>query len=449
MKLIKKTISILAIILILTATISTASAASFTDLKTAIDGTKNGILNLNTSYLFNDGFDANGISLTQSITINGNGHTIDLNNLGRFLQIKKNIQVTINNLTIINGKSTGTGGGSIWLDNGILNLNNVTILNSTAKKYGGAIYQKGNTQLNIIDSNIANNTAKESGGAIFNAEGKLLITGTLFQDNEAYNHGGAIRAFESFNISDSIFNNNKATGPANRDSRGGAINLVEGTGYISNSLFTNNAAKNGGAIRTNGTLSIENTIFEDNTGVFDANNILSNDNGKVILNSLQGYSSSQLLNNQDYKAYNQSSILEYFQVELEIPETPEAPETPENPDELNTQVPLKSTPEVSSDDPEPDTAKTGNTDTEDSTIPSTTESQVSEDNGSEELSTSEEPGIPAGVEDADEENTSFTGEENNEEPSTSSGNIPMQNTGMPIVLLILAILSIFGVSVKK
>ena len=129
--------------------------------------------------------------------------------------------------------------------------------------------------------------------------------------------------------------------------------------------------------------------------------------------------------------YRNWTNVTYIPLIPDVPSNPENPENPENPDEPSPIDPTPTNP--SGADINPDNPGTGDSSTENPEIPSTDETPVTSENGSETLETTEEPSIPGGIEDPDEENTTF---------EESSEDIPMQNTAVPVILLILSILGV-------
>ena len=210
-----------------------------------------------------------------TITIDGNGSTID-GNQKQIFWIDSKSSVILKNITIINAENNNGYGGAI--DNG----GNLTIINSTLKnntaKYGGAI-NNNNGNITIIDSNINNNTATGQngyGGAIYNNEGGTLnITQSNLTQNTATGQlegvGGAIyNTGGTLNITQSNLTENTATGQ-DGDGYGGAIYNVGGTLNITQSNLTQNNATGqyygyGGAIynTASGTLNINNSNLNHN-----------------------------------------------------------------------------------------------------------------------------------------------------------------------------------------
>ena len=163
-----------------------------------------------------------------TLTIDGNGQTIDGNQLQVF-NINGRSSMLLKNITIVNAKST-IGGA-------INNEGRLTVIQSTFKnntgEYGGAIENLG--KLTIKQSTLTGNTA-ELGGAISNF-GPLTITESVLADNTASDFGGAIRNYQTLiNISKSNFTGNKA------GNNGGAI-FSYGNTNLTDNIFTRNTAK--------------------------------------------------------------------------------------------------------------------------------------------------------------------------------------------------------------
>ena len=228
----------------------------------------------------------------ENTIINGTGSA-------QIFTIQKGINVSIKNLTFVNGTATQnltltdknvTAGGAVC-NFGNLNITNCTFTsnaatsNDVSKEHavaGGAIYNVGN--LTIKDSDFTNNTAKGNlignngtmGGSIFNI-GNLVVDNGTFTGNNA-TAGGAIYNFGILTILNSIFTGNVASG--NNVTAGGAIyneynstlNLNGGILNIYSSTFTGNRASGngataGGAIASEKELTIKDSIFTGNKAI--------------------------------------------------------------------------------------------------------------------------------------------------------------------------------------
>ena len=231
---------------------------------------------------------------------------------GALYSNKNNTSTDISNC--IFNKNTADSGGSIYCSKK-LNINNSTFINSNANS-GSAIYAYAD--IDIKDSTFKNLTAKENGGAI-QTSNITKITNCLFSNTNAV-WGGSIYSYKELDIDNSTFINSKAKySPAiyaqgnitiedslfknlqanttagaiglreivngeitnctfeNTTSKnsGGAVNLDGNLNHdiemrIVNSKFFNTHANFGGAlVQTTGNLTIENSIFKNNTASCD------------------------------------------------------------------------------------------------------------------------------------------------------------------------------------
>jgi hypothetical protein len=193
-------------------------------------------------------------------TINGNSASYSgggiLNWLGGTLTVTNS---TVNGNTAAN---YGHGGGGAGIANGgTLTVSNSTISSNTSANYGGGILNLGTLNVNN-STTISNNTALEGGGIWNN------YTLTIKQvDNINATYTGLGR----FTISNSIINNNTATGPGGPGGSGGGI-ANGGTLDITTSTISNNTASGwgaygGGGIWNNGVgaLTLTNSTISANS----------------------------------------------------------------------------------------------------------------------------------------------------------------------------------------
>lgn len=133
----------------------------------------------------------NGIKITKSIILDGSEHTINGNHAARIFDIESD-NVTIKNISLINGKTDSKGGAIYWNGkNGI--LENSKLENNYAVM-GGAVYiNKANTKINRNIFN--NNTAKNKGGAI-HVQSPTSITNNLFTNNNASGYNKAVDFYD-------------------------------------------------------------------------------------------------------------------------------------------------------------------------------------------------------------------------------------------------------------
>jgi hypothetical protein len=206
-----------------------ASGCDFSSIQTAIDNVSSGdTLNL-AAETFTE-----SISINKSLTIQGAGseNTIiqaaSVPNIAtsRVVTVAPGVTVTIENITIRNGKAAGTDGGGI-LSDGSLTLKNCTVSNNSS--YFGAGIANGIGVMNINNSTVISNIASDSGGGIGN-NGTLNINNSQVISNTSSDVGGGIFSYGNLNINKSIIRDNRAIG-----TWGGGI-FVDGTLMLLNSL---------------------------------------------------------------------------------------------------------------------------------------------------------------------------------------------------------------------
>ena len=268
---------------------------TFTDLQNAIDFV-DGILTLDSDIVMTDdeaaGF-VGGVAINKDIVIDGKGHTISAEDLGRIFSIGEGFTVTLTNATLINGKADK--GGAIYND-GSLTLSDVKLSDNAADSYGGAVFNNGHLVVgnSVFDSNDIVNRGSASvdygGAAIYNwYDGVLTVSGSNFTNNiKNYKNGdrlvGAIATIGDATISDSYFVNNAGRW-------GGAIStsgyLLAGddvnTLTVSGSTFKENGGLYGAGIFVAGSdFTVSDCVFDKNTAFGKGDMTPNNNNGAAI-----------------------------------------------------------------------------------------------------------------------------------------------------------------------
>ena len=269
---------------------------TFTDLQNAI-GLVDGILTLDSDIAMTDdeaaGF-VGGVAINKNIRIDGKGHTISAEDLGRIFSIGEGFTVTLTNATLINGKADK--GGAIYND-GSLTLSDVKLSDNAADGYGGAVFNNGHLVVgnSVFDSNDIVNRGSASvdygGAAIYNwYDGVLTVSGSNFTNNiKNYKNGdrlvGAVATIGDATISDSYFVNNAGRW-------GGAISasgyLIAGddvnTLTVSGSTFKENGGLYGAGIFVAGSdFTVSDCVFDKNTAFGKGNMTPNNNNGAAIV----------------------------------------------------------------------------------------------------------------------------------------------------------------------
>ena len=206
---------------------SASDNGTFTDLNDDIESST-GQLDVSKDYTYNDTGDGeykNGVSIKENLTINGNNHKIDGNNLARVLNITAP-KVVIRDLSFMNCNCEDFG-GAIHSNSSILILENVKFINNkvtstftfkaesvlNSSSGGGAIFTN-NTNLEIINCSFINNYVNAS--HYINGSSEEYETGDyMICRSEIYVYGGfdirggAIYALGgNINITDSNFKDN-------------------------------------------------------------------------------------------------------------------------------------------------------------------------------------------------------------------------------------------------
>ena len=269
---------------------------TFTDLQNAI-GLVDGILTLDSDIAMTDDESAgfvNGVAINKNIRIDGKGHTISAEDLGRIFSIGEGFTVTLTNATLINGKADK--GGAIYND-GSLTLSDVKLSDNAADSYGGAVFNNGHLVVgnSVFDSNDIVNRGSASvdygGAAIYNwYDGVLTESGSNFTNNiKNYKNGdrlvGAVATIGDATISDSCFVNNAGRW-------GGAISasgyLIAGddvnTLTVSGSTFKENGGLYGAGIFVAGSdFTVSDCVFDKNTAFGKGNMTPNNNNGGALV----------------------------------------------------------------------------------------------------------------------------------------------------------------------
>ncbi len=221
------------------------------------------------------------LSINDALSITGVGNVIiDANKQGKIFNIDTAEEVSLTNLTLINGKST-TDGGAISIKDAKVIIDGLTFRNNMVAKddgtlagYGGAISWNADEGL-LINSVFINNSARMSGavnwGDMYSsgATGGDIINCT-FDSNYATSKTGALSLYIPANVINSTFKNNNASDPSGIATQVGALYVYASNSLITGSEFINNYASGyGGAIvidtDSDGTV-INDTKFINNTG---------------------------------------------------------------------------------------------------------------------------------------------------------------------------------------
>ena len=276
---------------------------SFTKLYYMIITEPTHTLTLNQNYRYyttsseeydNDSAYITGIPINTTITINGNGYTIDGNNTARIFKVTDNGNLTLINLTLTQGQGQDDGpndmnvGGAIYVNNSNITIidSNITQNNATN---GGAIYTNDNCNVTINGSLFTKNTAINGSSIYIYDIHDLKVNYNIFLNNtgdyEIYNE----TALKNYDINYNWFGNNATNYDKVKS------NIVDGLN-IDNWLFLN-ATSNPGPVTSSSTSNIilklslynktNNEISEcDNSVFYPVNLIITSINGSTDKSSV-------------------------------------------------------------------------------------------------------------------------------------------------------------------
>ena len=208
----------------------------------------------------------NGLPVaTSTISIQGNGATIQGNNTFRILDINGG-SLTIDGTTI-SGGSADSGGG-IRVNGGTLTLTDSTVSGNSAY-YGGGISLGGGGTATLTDSTVSGNSAASyGGGGIFVGDGgTATLTDSTVSGNSAVNLGGGglFARRGTLTLTNSTVSGNSAGG------YGGGIYAFASAVTLTNSTVSGNSAGYvGGGIyafteAAPASLTLQNTIIANSS----------------------------------------------------------------------------------------------------------------------------------------------------------------------------------------
>lgn len=239
-------------------------------------------------------------AITSTIIINGGGFAVQRTGGPdfRLFTVNTNGDLTLNNMTISGGRTSGTGyagsGGGALNHNGILTIHASTITGNYAVTSGGGVASLGDYTLyrerftTITSSVITNNTAV-SGGGIANFYGDMLVMGNVIAENTA-NAGGGVSG-EGVGSEGLVFNliNNTITNNTTTLMGSSIYNHGMRTNVINNTIVNNTSMSYPPAVLLfiNGNFTLINNIIAEATTPADclfyggspiqiANNIMVN-----------------------------------------------------------------------------------------------------------------------------------------------------------------------------
>ena len=204
--------------------------------------------------------------------------TVSGNNAVRVFEVRSGAKLTLNNLTVANGR--GAAGG------GIANLGTLTVTNSTLSGNsayyggGGGIWNNGGT-VTVTNSTLSGNSSTWHGGGIYNWNGGTLtvINSTLSGNSVTdldYASGGGIASYGgTLTVTNSTLSGNSAGA-----GRGGGIESYGGSATLNNTIVANSPSGGNCSVTiTNGGYNLDS---DGSCGFGTANNSISGTTDKPL-----------------------------------------------------------------------------------------------------------------------------------------------------------------------
>ncbi len=202
------------------------------------------------------------LTLTKTLTISGTGSAfvfLDGAQAGRVLTVTSGVSVTLQGITVRNGKVTGQDGGGIY-NEGTLILQNVAVLSNTTTWEGGGIANTG--VLTVTQSTIANNSSSDFAGGIYNYRGNVLLRDVTVRDDTASRTGGGLFLNGGTVTLERVTISGNSAG-----SSSGAVHIQgSATVTLTNVTISGNAANNVSAmyVIAGSTVTVLNSTIADN-----------------------------------------------------------------------------------------------------------------------------------------------------------------------------------------
>ena len=254
---------------------------TFTALQNKIDATEEGsIITLENDYKYDDYFNkTNRITISKSLTIDGQGHTIDANSQSGIFYLTGN-SIVLKNITFTNSYLDEYD-GAIINEGGNCTINSCIFKNCFSKDSG--VIDNGYACICTLNSCTFNNcSAWYYGAAIYNG-GICTVNSCTFNDclgyDAIYNHAGDCYInFCNFNrCGDSAIENSGSDGTT-------ANCIIDSCAF--NDCWSKDIYGDGGAIyNTKGVNCIINSCNFNNCSAGDDGGAIKNDNAKCNINS--------------------------------------------------------------------------------------------------------------------------------------------------------------------
>jgi hypothetical protein len=194
---------------------------------------------------------------------------IDGSDSGTVVTVDNGSNVTLDYMTIQNGRTAGSGGG---IENdGTLTVDNSTVTNNFSTGANGAGIDSTGT-LTVSNSTLSDNTANQNGGGISGESGTVTVSNTTISGNTAGSAGGGVDLGASTGlITDSTITGNSAASGGGIDNGSGSLTVIDAT------ISSNNNYGIVGSVTTGATIVAYDTPADCQSPLTDTGYDLSSD----------------------------------------------------------------------------------------------------------------------------------------------------------------------------
>ena len=199
--------------------------------------------------LLNDVAAASGddaLDVTNSVTLDLNGHTITGNGVEQVFYIKRGGDLTLTNGVEGAGAITGGGYGGVFVDEGgTFTMNGGTISSNSTSYWGGGVRVCDDGTFTMNGGAVSGNSAEYGGGVFVDWGGTFTMNGGTVSGNSA-EYGGGVYVY-----SNSTFTmNGGAVSDNTADYEGGGVFVYSASSFTMNGgeISDNSASNNGGGV---------------------------------------------------------------------------------------------------------------------------------------------------------------------------------------------------------
>lgn len=227
--------------------------------------------------------DGGGFFSSGAVTLNNT--TVSGNSAGdRGGGFRSNGAVTLNNATV-SGNSAADNGGGIYNRNGTITLNNATVSGNSSNRYGGGIHTRN--AIVVTNSNVSGNSALRNGGGLYSRGGNITVTNSTVSGNSSNRNTGGIWARNSsITLTDSTVSGNSA--------RRSAAGTYSSRLTVTNSTVSGNTAGDlGGGLYATGSTTVTNSTISGNTAVNKGGGMYFRNTLTITNSTISGNSSNR------------------------------------------------------------------------------------------------------------------------------------------------------------